>query len=724
MKMKQIMALLLASTMILSAAACGGNTNETTTGNAETTTAATTTTGAPAETTTVGPTVLATQLVKGEEEIVLPLEEAKNAVVIKGSPATETHEIPLIVILANFDANGNGVDDWDPDNPDARPYGEQWATTNVSDHYNTYFGSNYSLNQYFLEASMGAFTYVPAEIDNPPAGAEYDKGIIEVTVPIQHPSASGNAGGTITAIFQATDPYIDYSKFDLNGDGNIVPTELGVVILNPGTDKAYGTTNMGGVHPFQVHGTSQSLNATMEEYTITFSGSVGSKVTNIGEWGKGGAPMQMGTAAHELAHNLGAEDLYDTKRNGHGGSAVSGWPRAYNFSLQSNGNHQASGTRPTYEDPYHRIYLGWADYETVEDGVYTISSTLTNEYKILRVNTPDPDEYYLIEIRLKEGFESALTSGDSKGGIMVWHIDEELCDRFFVEGSASTSHELNGVRHDPAIVPLFREGYDDEGRYMRDTSPNDPFYYYDPEDTSKAVFDSGNFRSVTNGTQSLNSYPDDWEGAENYNLHIEVLSEPGQQMTIKIESGRKDFTPIVKATYESKTHDTIIVQGILSKLGGANITACAVGFSTSPDFKENYVAKMATLSEDGTTFTATFDGLTPETKYYFKTYFTSDLGYGEATSDVSTSPAPKEKTSCNIDLYSEVGARAYGIEATYGKAITINAGWLKSVTNKKKGYKLEGWYYDAEFTQKCDLTKPVEKGTEDFELYAKWVPEA
>ena len=54
----------------------------------------------------------------------------------------------------------------------------------------------------------------------------------------------------------------------------------------------------------------------------------------------------------------------------------------------------------------------------MEDGVYTIYSTCTNKYTILRVNTPDPDEYYLIEIRLKEGFEQKLTSGDSKGGMI------------------------------------------------------------------------------------------------------------------------------------------------------------------------------------------------------------------------------------------------------------------------------------------------------------------
>ena len=723
MKMKQILALLLAVFMMFSVVACNSNPDESTTdGSAN---ATTTENSTPAETTTaqIIETILATQKVE-EEKIVLPLDEIVNAIDIAAEPVTEIKEIPLIIILANFDADGDGVDDWDPNEPDKLfkdgskdYYGEQWADTDLADHWDIYFGDGYSLSNYYEELTMGAFRFVPIEFDVVPEGSPFTKGVIEVTVPIPHPSASGNAQGTITNVFEATDPYVDYSKYDINDNGKIDATELGVVILNPGQDASNGTTDMGGKQKFQVHGTSQSLNAWCDDMTF-------SKVSNFGEFGKGGGVMQCGTPAHELAHNLGAEDLYDTNRNGHGGGTVSGWPRAYNFSLECNGNHLQSGTRPADLDPYHRIYLGWAEYEVVEDGVYTIHSTLTDQYKILRVNTPDPGEYYLIEIRLKEGFESALTGGASKGGIMVWHIDQDLCDRFFVEGSASTSTALHGVRHDPAIVPLFSEGYDAEGRYMGDTSPYDPFYYYDPENLEKAVFDSGNFRSVTNGTQSLNSYPADWEGPENYNLHIEVLSAPGQEMTIKITSGTKDFAPKLSTTYSEKSHNSLTLQGQISAINGANITACAIAISTSADFSTDYMAANATLAEDGKTFTYKFEGLTPETKYYYKAYLTSDRGYVEATGDTTTSAAPKEKTNCSVALYSDADAKAYTVKANYGKALEIPSGWIKSISNKKKGMKLEGWYYDAEFTKPYDMTKIVEKGTEDFELYAKWVPES
>ncbi|MBQ9747488.1 MAG: hypothetical protein IJV98_01770 [Clostridia bacterium] len=721
MKIKQLLALLLAVTMLLGMVACGDTDTPATT--TEPDSGVTTTEGGSVETTTgvQVETVLATQAVV-KEEITLPLDEIVNAISIEADPVTETKEIPLLIILANFDADGDGEDDWDPANPSKLYsdktkdyYGEQWAGSDVTDHYKLYFGDGYSLSNYYEEMTMGAFRFVPIPFDVVPEGSPYTNGIIEVVVDIPHPSASGDAQGAITAVFEATDDYIDYTKYDLNKNHKIDSTELGVVILNPGVDASNGTSDMGGKQKFQVHGTSQSLNAYNDGLSF-------SKVSNFGEYGSGQGIMQIGTPAHELAHNLGAEDLYDTNRNGHGGATVSGWPRAYNYSLESNGNHLSGGTRPAYLDPYHRIYLGWADYEVVEDGVYTIHSTMTDKYKVLRVNTPDPGEYYLIEIRFGEGFETALVGGASKGGIMIWHIDQDLCDRYFVEGSASTSTAVGGKRHDPAIVPLFREGYDIEGRYMNDTTPSDPCYYYDPENPEAAVFDSGFFHSVTNGTQSLNSYPADWEGPENYNLHVEVLSAPGSSMTVKITSGRKDFAPKLTATYSEKNHTSITVQGQLAAVNGADITACAVMLSTSADFSTGCVAMNATMAEDGKSFTATFTDLIPETKYYYKTYLTSDRGYVEATGDTTTSKAPQEKTNCSVSLFSDADARAYAVKATYGKTLEIPSGWLKSITNKKKGMQLEGWYYDAEFTQPYDMTKVIEKGTEDFSLYAKWVP--
>ena len=58
----------------------------------------------------------------------------------KGSDSIK--KVPLLVIIASFDANGNGINDFDPNQPDKLYsdktkdyYGEQWALTTPDDHW-------------------------------------------------------------------------------------------------------------------------------------------------------------------------------------------------------------------------------------------------------------------------------------------------------------------------------------------------------------------------------------------------------------------------------------------------------------------------------------------------------------------------------------------------------------------------------------------------------------
>ena len=155
MKLKRFCALALALALILLCCACGP---KNTTAAGGTTTGGTT----PPENNVKVPTVT-------KEEIKISLDEAANAVKINATPATETQKIPLLIILVNFDPNGNGIDDYDENNPTAiKSTGEQWAGTELSEHYDLYFGDGYSLTNYYLEMTMGAFCFAPIQFDNAP----------------------------------------------------------------------------------------------------------------------------------------------------------------------------------------------------------------------------------------------------------------------------------------------------------------------------------------------------------------------------------------------------------------------------------------------------------------------------------------------------------------------------------------------------------------------------
>lgn len=470
------------------------------------------------------------------------------------------HPAPLLLVIVSFDPNGNGKNDYDPEHPEllydktSPIYGEQWAITKAEDCYDRFFSeTGYSMLNFYKEMTLGKFWFYPVHIDHPQReGAP--EGVLEITVPFPHPSALRNLEGynnesasekSIHDIVKACDPYIDFAKYDKNGDGVITPDELAIVILNAGYDRASTKADEefskvicenGPIpsHRFMVHGTSQPTDAEM-------SGGVKIvRVSNIGEYNSTG-PITIGTPAHELAHNVGAQDMYS--RYTPPADLIPEWPLPLNFSLMSNGSHLKDGTMPAYADPYHRIYLGWADEITAEaDGIYTLHSTTSGKYQVLKITTPDPDEYFLCEIRLKKGFETYLTPGDSKGGVVIWHVDEMINREWFLKAQCVSSNLPDGKRHDLGnairLRNTFAEITDENGHFLKygpyfkgKTIPEDPFFYKS-DDPATAFFDSSLYCGAASGSYSLNRFPDgvpnDWK------LQIEVLDEPGDDMRIKI----------------------------------------------------------------------------------------------------------------------------------------------------------------------------------------------
>jgi M6 family metalloprotease domain protein (fragment) len=470
---------------------------------------------------------------------------------------------PLLLVIASFDPNGNGKNDYDPEHPEllydktSPIFGEQWAISKPEDCYERFFGeSGYSLMNFYKEMTLGKFWFYPVHIDHPQReGAP--EGILEITVPLPHPAALRNLEGytnetaaakAIHDIVEACDPYIDFAKYDKNGDGIITPDELAIVILNAGYDRASTKADEefskvvcenGPIpsHRFMVHGTSQPTDAHM-------SGGVKIvRVSNVGEYNSHG-PITIGTPAHELAHNVGAQDMYC--RYTPPADYVFGWPLPLNFSLMSWGNHLDSGTKPAYIDPYQRIYLGWAQEETAdEDGVYTLYSTLSGKYKVLKITTPDPDEYFLCEIRLKEGFEEKLTPGDSKGGVVIWQVDEAINREWFTKAQCVSSNRPDGKRHDLGnairLRNMFTEITDEAGSFVKygpcfkeKNITEDPFFYAS-DDPKTGFFDSSLYCGAASESYSLNRFPEgvspDWK------LQIEVLDAPGAEMRIRVKRG-------------------------------------------------------------------------------------------------------------------------------------------------------------------------------------------
>lgn len=472
---------------------------------------------------------------------------------------------PLLVVVANFDPNGNGKNDYDENNVEAlydkeSPiYGEQWALSNKEDVYNQFFGGDTSLGAYYKEMTHNKFWFYPAKIDHPDENT-LSEGVVFVTLNLPHPAALRNTGDydnpkaaakVIHDIVKACDKYIDFDKYDTDKDGIVRPTDLAIVILNAGFDassaekdeefsKVREENGPLPSHRFMVHGTSQSTDVDVRGNVKII------KVSNMGEYRsvKTGL-MTIGTPAHELAHNLGAQDMYS--RWTPPKEAERRWPTPRRFSLMSSGNHICEGSLPAYIDPYQRVYFGWAD-ETIanEDGIYTLNSTLSGKYNVVIVPTINPDEYFLCEIRLKEGFEKYLDNDEStKGGVVVWHIDEKVNREWFLNAQCVSSNYPNGKRHDLGNAIKPREGMekicDENGNFVKfgplyadDGSKACPFFYKS-DDSSTSTFKSELYCGAASCSYSLNEFPD--FASKDYKVHIEVLDEPGSEMRIKVTRG-------------------------------------------------------------------------------------------------------------------------------------------------------------------------------------------
>ncbi|MBO4429451.1 MAG: hypothetical protein J5832_05805, partial [Clostridia bacterium] len=139
----------------------------------------------------------------------------------------ETEEIYLLIISASFDANGNGVNDYDDANPTklhSNPqddyYGEEWAEVSADAYYDSFFGDGYSVSNFYYEMTMHKIKFVPVVLDVKKDTNQKD-GCIDVVVNQIHPSAYTNKYGkneslrtafcrkTIDNIIEATDEYID-----------------------------------------------------------------------------------------------------------------------------------------------------------------------------------------------------------------------------------------------------------------------------------------------------------------------------------------------------------------------------------------------------------------------------------------------------------------------------------------------------------------------------------
>jgi len=295
-----------------------------------------------------------------------------------------------------------------------------------ADWHSLAFGPAFSVSDYYKEVSYGQLSIVPGA----ESSGTVDDGVVGwLTLGSDHPNTGGNTGVLNILLsaeaIQAADPYVDYAAYDTKAPfGTVTSDELHIVVVAAGYEAAYSMSCGSSVWAHWL-----PTPAAVDGVVVGATG-----VEQVGEADcRSGATTTMaamGTVAHELGHDLGWPDLYDTDGSSSGG--VGYW------SLMSSGSWLSP---PAHPDAFSKAYQGWLTPQELQGNVPGVGVTQTETTPTaiqLGANPHGIDwdldlanplggiagvgEYFLVENRQKTGYDAGLPGC----GLLVWHIDESL----------------------------------------------------------------------------------------------------------------------------------------------------------------------------------------------------------------------------------------------------------------------------------------------------------
>lgn len=291
------------------------------------------------------------------------------------------------------------------------------------------FGTSGStLKAYYQEATNGKVNIVPAS----------GNGIIHVKLARKHPQTTiktdqTNMNNIITkeALIAANES-IDFAQYDVNGDGKLEADELHIMTIIAGGEASVGGT---GKATWGHQGTFTAIDVPQ------LDGKIFDTFTQFGEL-HGTNQASVGIIAHEMGHDLGLPDLYNIYNTGAG---LGQYSVMGGGSWGAVGSEQA-GSTPVHFDAYSKMKLGVIEPRTVSPNttqsidVFSLDQANRN---IIRMDTANAKEYYLIENRQFVGFDKALGERVKSPGIAIYHINESHDRNYTVGRQLVTLKEAN-----------------------------------------------------------------------------------------------------------------------------------------------------------------------------------------------------------------------------------------------------------------------------------------
>lgn len=306
--------------------------------------------------------------------------------------------------------------------PDALTYFNALLNDEGFSHEN---GADGSARDYYIESSFGSFQpdfIVVGPVTMPNKSAYYGEdayGWLDV-----------KAHEMVAEACRMVDEMIDFSEFDLDGDGEVDNIYLFYAGLGqsetmeapaiwPQSNMLYDTKD----YDLTLDGVRINHYAYSNELTCNATGKP--------------QPVGIGTFVHEFGHVLGISNHYDSTFAGKR-------PGVDNWDTMAAANYFNNMHTPPLFSAFERAELGWLEYTelTADDSGSLLTLPPLQESNMayrVTVDLTDGKEYFILENRQQTGWDKFLPGH----GMLVWHID--MNEEAWLNNQVNTDSNHNRV---------------------------------------------------------------------------------------------------------------------------------------------------------------------------------------------------------------------------------------------------------------------------------------
>lgn len=306
--------------------------------------------------------------------------------------------------------------------------------TGYYDDNNRFVSCTGSMHDYYSENSNGVFQ------------PQFDIiGPVEVNYKSTDCNGTSSAQTIFRAAITAANPYVDFSKYD--ADGNSYVDMVFFQCAGLSSSFSGNDSKLLWPHKSSLYNAPQCDGKRFSLYACS---------TELYGWSSSPTSITIegiGTMCHEFTHVMGFPDLYDTNYETNGQSHHPG-----DWDIMAGGGSFNSGRTPVGYTIFERYALGFATpQEITGPGTYTLRSVMNNEGYIMR--SPIGGEYFIIDNRQKSRWDTYLPGH----GMIVCRVDSTNTNVW-----RNNSINCNASRN---YYEMFRAGNSTNGAVASDPFP-------------------------------------------------------------------------------------------------------------------------------------------------------------------------------------------------------------------------------------------------------------